>query len=194
MNTLYTYNFKQNNIKNEITKTMITNNIQFNEIDDYDWFNYSNSYIYWFDEETIIIAFIDKLVQLDYNKYKRIITDLFDKLIIKLKYRHKSLTITNEYILNSYNNSGCGYIFCIDYIEYLLTNTDLTKLIPTQKYGFMYLTYNYLYYELCLMDYLNNFLIDDIKLSYIIDNNIFNDDIFNLLYDNLTEPDNSISS
>lgn len=189
MNNLYTYNLTQLKIKIEIETFMITKNIPINEISEYDLFNYCefNHHIckfQWFEQEIIIIAFIDKLVQINDNKYKPIIIELFQKLIIKLQFIYKKIKTSNNY----------EDIHSFGYIEYLLSNNDLTKLKPTQQYGFMYLTYYKLYYNISLNHYDNNFIIFDslMYLSVIIDNNIFNDNILTILYFNLSNENESL--
>jgi mevalonate kinase len=130
----------------------------------------------WFQNPTIIIAFIDKLMTVNYNK------SIIDKLYVILYNILSNLMIDIE--KNNKEYIQWGIIYAKEYIQYLLNCKDLTKLKPTQNFGFMYITY--------YMDF-NNILItkNNYKLSYIINNNLFDSNILEWLFDDFSHIKNN---
>jgi hypothetical protein len=137
---------------------------------------YCASCVDWFQEETMLIATIDKLVQINYQYYEPIIRKLHNILMISLK-----LFIEDQ---SSWKYSiDFGVPYGKEYILYLLDNNDLTKLKPTQQqFGFMYLCYYSDFYSIGLVDDNNQ----TICLYQIIENNLFNDEIFSILFKNIS--------
>jgi hypothetical protein len=165
-------NFTPENIKQLFT----TYNVVFDEITITDYNNYCNSMVDWFQDPTIIIAFIDKLMTVNYNK------SIIDKLYVILYNILSNLMIDIE--KNNKEYIQWGIIYAKEYIQYLLNCKDLTKLKPTQNFGFMYITY--------YMDF-NNILItkNNYKLSYIINNNLFDSNILEWLFDDFSHIKNN---
>ena len=154
-------------------------NVPWNEISNDDVFNqYCNSCVDWFQDEVILISFIDKLVQVDYDYYLPIIKKLHNILIISLRILLSESNLDTIY----------GFQYGIDYILYLLNNQDLSKLKPTQtQFGFMYISYYQDFYNIALTDLRNN---DQLIPLYILinhnDNAFINDQVFRLLFDNIS--------
>jgi hypothetical protein len=130
----------------------------------------------WFKFEIIIISFIDKMTIIDFMKYRQIIMELFDILINSVKQIYEN--IQND--AQQDKDNECS--FALNYIEYLLVNKDLTKLKPTSDFPIVYIHFYISYYDIEISANDDN-PSSGFALYHIIDNNIFNDEIFSLLYD-----------
>lgn len=170
---------KQHNprfFNNVVRDIIYANRIPHNEITYDNFIKYESSCPDWFQNEVILISFIDKLVKTNFQKYENLIRDLHSVLI-------KSIMNSFEYF-NKHYPVGCsndgGFRYGTDYMMYLMYNTDLTKLPPTQKDGFMYLCYHCDLYTIGnLTNIINNDLTDKIVINFLkyIENDVLPDSI-----------------
>ena len=141
------------------------------------FFQYCNSSIDWFQEHVIIIAFIDKMVTVNYEYYKTIITQLHAILKSSLT---QLLQIPDV-------REHQDFKYTEHYIQWLLTTTtnDLLTYGLTPRFDnneFMYILFYDNFYTLGLWSIHNT---KSYSLDYVIENSIFNEEIFNLLYSNV---------
>lgn len=169
-NDIKLYEFLTEN-KTNIIENKINSNYLYNILN-----NYINHNDTWFNEEMIIISFIDKLVEIDFIKYREYIIGLHDILINYLKFIYYD-------IQNNPNKYDKKYTLSLDYIYYLINCNDLTKLKPTIEINiFVYYIYNTSYYKIDL--YYNNkrYTLYNIINIHILNNN----NVFDILYANIS--------
>jgi hypothetical protein len=153
-----------------INDIIIANNIPYNEIIYEDYVKYCENCLDWFQDEVILISFINKLFDTDPMKYHDIIFELYNLLM-------RNLINIKEFFNKNYpsNTNDGGFKYGVEYINFLLNNDNITKILPTQKDGFMYIGYYNDYYSICIKH--NN---KYCKLSTLL-TDMFDDEIVNVI-------------
>ena len=157
-----------------IIKLFANYNIKLNP-ESHAFFHYCHSNIDWLQNEVIMISFIDKMVSVNYEYYKTIITQLHTmlKYSIRQELQYRAISEHDD------------FKYTENYMRWILTTTtnDLltTGLKPRfDDNEFMYILFYENFYSLGLWSQDTCY-----PLHIVIINNIFDNNMFNLLYSEL---------